>query len=189
MKSPELGAWPPNDSQSPQGQKPKSPFIRPILNGHDLQPLLVFKMCIFKKKTNLVDYFSNEGVLRRLRIALLLEWVKFKIFRTIFQIGHKEISFVKYFFKSWDFIAYQSICIKGGLTSFNSFKDFCSWFRTKGKEILNAIKEKSHVILLKCKILFWEILMSQQWVVTSFTPREVYQERSIKRGHIFVLIN
>jgi hypothetical protein len=50
MKSPELGAWAPNDSQSPQGPKPKSSSIHPILNGHDLQPLLVFKMCIFKKK-------------------------------------------------------------------------------------------------------------------------------------------
>jgi hypothetical protein len=49
MKSPKLGAWAPNDSQSPQGPKPKSPSIHPILNGHDLQPLLVFKMCIFKK--------------------------------------------------------------------------------------------------------------------------------------------
>jgi hypothetical protein len=53
MKSPELGAWAPNDSQSPQGPKPKSSSIHPILNGHDLQPLLVFKMCIFKKNKRL----------------------------------------------------------------------------------------------------------------------------------------
>ena len=50
MKSPELRAWAPNDSQFPQGPKPKSPSIHPIFNGHDLQLLLVFKMCIFKRK-------------------------------------------------------------------------------------------------------------------------------------------
>jgi hypothetical protein len=77
MKSPELGAWAPNDSQLIQGPKPKSPSIHPMLNGHDLQMLLVFKICIFKKKKkkkkNLVDCFSKEGVLSRSRIALLLE--------------------------------------------------------------------------------------------------------------------
>ena len=50
MKSPELVTWAPNDFQFLQGPKPKSPSIHPMLNEHDLQPLLVFKMCIFKKK-------------------------------------------------------------------------------------------------------------------------------------------
>jgi hypothetical protein len=77
MKSLELEAWAPNDSKFPQGPKPKSPSLHPMLNGHDLQLLLVFKMCIFKKKKIYikiyVDNFSKEGVLSRLRIALLLE--------------------------------------------------------------------------------------------------------------------
>jgi hypothetical protein len=76
IKSPELGAWTLNDSQFPQGPKPKTPSIHPMFNGHDLQLLLVLKMCIFKKKKkkkNHVDYFSKEGVLSRLRIAFLLE--------------------------------------------------------------------------------------------------------------------
>jgi hypothetical protein len=74
MKSPELGAWTLNDSRFPQGPKPKSPSSHPILNGHDLQLLLVLK-CVYskRKKKNLVDYFSREGVLSRSRIALLLE--------------------------------------------------------------------------------------------------------------------
>ena len=50
MKSFELGAWTLNNSQFPQGPKPKSPSSHLILNGQDLQLLLVFKMCIFKKK-------------------------------------------------------------------------------------------------------------------------------------------
>ena len=113
-----------------------------------------FSKCAYSnRKKNRVDYFSKEGVLSRLRIALLLEWVKFKIFKTIFQIVHKEISLVKSFCKSWDFIAYQSICIKEGLTSFNLCKDFCSWFRTKGKEILNAIKGKITFHLIKVQNL------------------------------------
>ena len=37
-------------------------------------------------------------------------------------------------------------------------------------------REKSHVIWLNCKILFWEILMSQQRVVTSF-----YSKKSLSR--------
>ncbi len=92
MKSSELGARPPNDSKFPQGLKPKSPLIHPMLNGHDLQMLLVFKMCIFKKKKNLWIFFSKECVFSRSRIALLLEWVKFKIFKTHFQIVLKEVS-------------------------------------------------------------------------------------------------
>jgi hypothetical protein len=67
IKSPELGAWAPNDSQFPQGPKPKSPSIHPMLNRHDHQMLLVFKMCIFKKKKNLVDCFSKEGVLFKIK--------------------------------------------------------------------------------------------------------------------------
>ena len=43
MKSPELGAWTPNDFQFPQGPKLRSPSIHPMLNEHDLQPLLFFK--------------------------------------------------------------------------------------------------------------------------------------------------
>ena len=98
MKSLELEAWAPNDSKFPQGPKPKSPSLHPMLNGHDLQLLLVFKMCIFKKKKkNYVDYFSKEGVLSRLRITLLLEWVKFKILKTLFQIVLKEISLINLF--------------------------------------------------------------------------------------------
>ena len=54
MKSPELGAWAPKDSQLIQGPKPKSPSIHPMLNEHDLQMLLVFKICIFKKKKKIL---------------------------------------------------------------------------------------------------------------------------------------
>jgi hypothetical protein len=60
MKSPKLGAWAPNDSQSPQGPKPESPSIHPMLNGHDLQPLLVFKICIFKKNKRLWIVFQKK---------------------------------------------------------------------------------------------------------------------------------
>jgi hypothetical protein len=60
MKSPKLGAWAPNDSQSPQGPKPKSLSIHPILNGHDLQPLLIFKICIFKKNKRLWIVFQKK---------------------------------------------------------------------------------------------------------------------------------
>ena len=60
MKSPELGAWAPNDSQFPQGPKPKTPSIHPIFNWHDLQPLLVFKMCILKKKKKSCGLFFKR---------------------------------------------------------------------------------------------------------------------------------
>ena len=60
IKSPELGAWAPNDSQFPQGPKPKSPSIHPILNSHDLQTLMVFKMCIFKKNKRLWIVFQKK---------------------------------------------------------------------------------------------------------------------------------
>jgi hypothetical protein len=73
MKSLELGAWASNDFQFPQGLKLRSPSIHPMLNEHDLQPLLVFKMCIFKKKKNPMDCILKEVFLSRSRIALLLE--------------------------------------------------------------------------------------------------------------------
>ena len=60
MKSPKLGAWAPNDSQFPQGPKPKSPSIHPMLNRHDLQMLLVFKMCVFKKKKKSCGLFFKR---------------------------------------------------------------------------------------------------------------------------------
>ena len=43
---------------TPQGPKPKSPSIH--LNGHDLQPLLVFKMLwiVFQKKVFFQDQES-----------------------------------------------------------------------------------------------------------------------------------
>ena len=49
MKSPELRAWAPNDFQSPQGPKPKSPSIHPysmvMISNH-----YWFSKCVYSKE-------------------------------------------------------------------------------------------------------------------------------------------
>ena len=97
---------------------------------------LFFKRCSFKIRNHSYSRMS-----------------KIQNFRTHFQIVHKEISLIKSFCKSSDSIALPINLHKEGLTSFNSCKDLCSQFRTKGKEILNPIKGKITCHLIKLQNL------------------------------------